>query len=200
MVDVDTSANRKEVIIDAAEQVFSKFGYDASRVDDIAQTAGVAKGTIYLYFQSKQDLFISLVERRIGEFEKLLEKELLHRNTAHEVLNAFLLTRVGFYKKHLGMVNMLFQRMGQFTQEIQRRLTNAKENIKEITVQSFGEVLPKEYPIPPETLHTMISGSVDGLVIEKILRKKELNPQEIAESILYVYIPSIERYQNLEDS
>ena len=57
---------RPTEILDAALAVFAEKGYAATRMDDIAQRAGVTKGTIYLYFQSKDAVFRSLVQESIG--------------------------------------------------------------------------------------------------------------------------------------
>ena len=48
---------KRQAILDAALEVFSEKGYAATRLDDVAARAGVAKGTIYLYVSSKQELF-----------------------------------------------------------------------------------------------------------------------------------------------
>jgi AcrR family transcriptional regulator len=56
-------AERKEMILDAALDIFSQFGYERADVDQIAQRAGVGKGTIYRHFESKQSLFLALVDR-----------------------------------------------------------------------------------------------------------------------------------------
>ena len=53
-------------ILDAALKVFAQKGFAAARMDDIAKTAGVTKGTIYLYFQSKEDVFKQLVREAVG--------------------------------------------------------------------------------------------------------------------------------------
>ena len=57
---------RPAEILDAALAVFAEKGYAATRMDDIAQRAGVTKGTIYLYFESKDAVFRSLVQESIG--------------------------------------------------------------------------------------------------------------------------------------
>ena len=49
-------------ILDAAEHVFGEMGYYEASVSDIARSAGVAQGTFYIYFRSKRDIFIELVE------------------------------------------------------------------------------------------------------------------------------------------
>ncbi len=55
------SAARREAILAAALDEFASRGFEAARLDDVAKRAGVAKGTIYLYFRDKQSLFQELV-------------------------------------------------------------------------------------------------------------------------------------------
>ena len=57
---------RPAEILDAALAVFAEKGFAAARMDDIAQRAGVTKGTIYLYFESKEAVFRGLVQESIG--------------------------------------------------------------------------------------------------------------------------------------
>jgi len=53
---------RQEQILTAAKEVFSKNGYTAATIPEIAKSAGVAAGTIYLYYPSKRDLFIAMLK------------------------------------------------------------------------------------------------------------------------------------------
>ena len=55
------SATRREAILAAALDEFSKRGFDATRIDDVAKRANIAKGTVYLYFRDKESLFQELV-------------------------------------------------------------------------------------------------------------------------------------------
>jgi AcrR family transcriptional regulator len=57
---------RPQEILEAALTVFAEKGFAAARMDDVARRAGVTKGTIYLYFPSKDELFKSLVREAIG--------------------------------------------------------------------------------------------------------------------------------------
>jgi len=59
--------NKKELIIDAAIKVFARKGFYNAKVADVAKMAGVADGTIYLYFKNKDDLLISLFETKMEE-------------------------------------------------------------------------------------------------------------------------------------
>ncbi len=63
-------------IIEAAVKVIAENGYHNSQVSKIAKEAGVADGTIYLYFRNKEDVLISLFKVKMGEFTSLAQKEL----------------------------------------------------------------------------------------------------------------------------
>lgn len=73
------TADKHAKIIEAAIRVFSRQGFFHARISDIAKEAQVADGTIYLYFNNKYDILISLFEEEIGkiilEVKLLLEKE-----------------------------------------------------------------------------------------------------------------------------
>lgn len=58
-----TTERRQGQILDAAREVFSKKGYTAATIPEIATRAGIAVGTIYLYYPSKRDLFIELLKK-----------------------------------------------------------------------------------------------------------------------------------------
>lgn len=72
--------DKRARIIDAAINVFAKEGLHAARIDEIAAAAGVAKGTLYLYFFSKEQLFVDAIRERLAS----LVKDLGHISVATE--------------------------------------------------------------------------------------------------------------------
>src|SRR5215470_10014126 len=58
---------KRDAILRAAIDVFAERGYFNAQVADVARAAGVAAGTVYLYFRSKDDLLISIFERTVRE-------------------------------------------------------------------------------------------------------------------------------------
>src|SRR5918994_3351764 len=66
--------NIKNKIIKSAISTFSRYGYDKSRMDDIAKIAKLSKGTIYLYFKNKEELFNAISERNTNELKNQLTK------------------------------------------------------------------------------------------------------------------------------
>jgi AcrR family transcriptional regulator len=76
----DVSDERKSQILNAAESVFTQKGFEQARMDDIADKTGLSKGTLYLYFKSKDDLIIAILDRmfqfEFRQFESLTLTEM----------------------------------------------------------------------------------------------------------------------------
>ena len=87
------SAARREAILAAALDEFSLHGFEAARLDEVARRAGIAKGTIYLYFQGKESLFQELVREMltpvVGTIEAMGEADLPARALADRIADFF---------------------------------------------------------------------------------------------------------------
>jgi TetR/AcrR family transcriptional regulator, fatty acid metabolism regulator protein len=85
----DGVTDKRERILDAAEQIFARHGFYAAKVSDVAKEAGVADGTIYLYFKSKDELLISLFERRMHQLNAALKAAIAGKH-GRAALEAFI--------------------------------------------------------------------------------------------------------------
>lgn len=81
--EVDPKADKRERILRAAVKVFARKGFYATRVSEIAQAAGVADGTIYLYFDNKDAVLVSIFEDRIQKLIAFL-RAALEKETSFE--------------------------------------------------------------------------------------------------------------------
>src|SRR5882757_11142150 len=69
---------KRERILRAAVDVFAQNGYFNAKVSEIAKSAGVADGTIYLYFDGKEDLLVTIFREHTRNYLQSLERELAH--------------------------------------------------------------------------------------------------------------------------
>jgi AcrR family transcriptional regulator len=65
--DTGIHEKRQQQILEAARTVFAEHGFEAARMDDIAQQSGLAKGTLYLYYKNKDDLIVGLLTKLFSE-------------------------------------------------------------------------------------------------------------------------------------
>src|SRR5207247_7678460 len=84
-------------ILEAARKVFAKKGFSDATVDDIANAAGVAKGTGYLYYNSKRDVYFAALKFGIEQMYAALADELKRVSTPQEELRALIGVRRAYF-------------------------------------------------------------------------------------------------------
>src|ERR1700749_4415477 len=110
-----TNPTRKKVLTDfrraetlAAEMVvFGKKGFDATRMDDVAKQARIAKGTLYLYFRSKRDIYTTAVQHASAQLQALTNERTGKASTLREKLQAFIAARIEFWGENQDLHRML---------------------------------------------------------------------------------------------
>lgn len=80
---------KREQILDGAKRVFMEQGFDAASMNDITRAAGVSKGTIYVYFANKEDLFAELIQRERLRITESARSALLDNLSVSEALHDF---------------------------------------------------------------------------------------------------------------
>jgi AcrR family transcriptional regulator len=105
----NVSDERKSQILNAAEGVFTKKGFDEARMDDIAEETGLSKGTLYNYFKSKEDLVIAILDRIfLGAFKQVEAHETTELS-ATEAIWHFTEEVIRDYKKMLRMLPIAYE-------------------------------------------------------------------------------------------
>ena len=105
----DVSDERKNQILNAAEQVFTQKGLDLARMDDIANETGLSKGTLYLYFKSKDDLIIAILDRIFQGVFKQLARRKTAELTATEAIYWFTEEAIRDYKSMLRLMPVAYE-------------------------------------------------------------------------------------------
>jgi len=117
----DIKERREEQIYKAALKVFSKDGYYKADMDLIAQKAKIGKGTVYRYFESKKNLFISLVEWGLNQLKDEILTSIERIDDEIERINTALEVYFNFYKNHKGFYRILIYEKYNFMDEIARK-------------------------------------------------------------------------------
>ncbi|NVJ86119.1 MAG: TetR/AcrR family transcriptional regulator [Algoriphagus sp.] len=93
--------NKEKLILDTAIFLFTTKGYQATRMDDIAKSAGISKGLTYFYYKNKEDLFMALTKKAFDLFkDEFREVYLLKGINGLEKLNELVIRVVEFAKKN----------------------------------------------------------------------------------------------------
>jgi TetR/AcrR family fatty acid metabolism transcriptional regulator len=168
--------DKRERILGAAERVFAKCGFYNARVAEIAKEAGVADGTIYLYFKNKDDLLISLFEDRMERVNQAMERAVSTADTPQEKFHAFTKTYMTLVKEQPNVAEVLTVELRQ-----------SAKFMKEYSNPRFGDFLKIlasvidegqksgvfDDTIPPAVVSRAIFGMIDELALAWVLGKSD---------------------------
>ena len=106
---------KPQQIIEAAVRIFARKGYYNARVSDIAREAGMAAGTIYLYFKTKDDILVTLFREKMAHFVAALRKAIADEPDAGAKLRRLVLLHFQMLEQNpaLAEVVQVEQRQGQ---------------------------------------------------------------------------------------
>ena len=97
----------KARILSAAAEIIGELGYEEAGVDAIAERAGVAKGTVFYYYESKAGLVAALMETRFAQMAEALERNTPREGTSQEAMLAIVTTLLEFIREHRQFARML---------------------------------------------------------------------------------------------
>lgn len=100
--------NKRELIITAGIQVFSKKGYHHTKMEDIAVAAGIGKGTIYEYFSSKLQLFQEIMEASLQQYHKSISIEKISQMSMEERIQMITEGHFRFSQQNMELSRILF--------------------------------------------------------------------------------------------
>ncbi len=123
-------ADKHEKIIKAAIRVFARNGFYNSKIAEIAKEANVADGTIYLYFNNKYDILVTIFEEEIGKIIARVKQEMASIEDPREKL-------VRFAQIHLNLV----EENRDLAEVIQVELRQSSKFMKEYRNKKFAEYL-----------------------------------------------------------
>lgn len=101
-------------IIAAAENVFAERGYHHARMDDIAEAAELAKGTLYYYFKSKDEIYIHLLEREAQKVQEEIRNRISDKATFLQALEQIIDFYLEYFERNLGFLRMFLPCMCGF--------------------------------------------------------------------------------------
>jgi len=104
---------RKNQILDGARKLIAQNGYYQTRVEDILREVKLGKGTFYLYFKNKEDLFISILERFLDDWEEVVLKATADPglNDLQSYFQALITRSLDFFKRNEELCN-IYLRIG----------------------------------------------------------------------------------------
>jgi AcrR family transcriptional regulator len=131
---------RRKSILKSARKVFKKVGFENTSMDLIAEEAQLSKGTLYLYFKSKDDLFInSLLEDQLISLDKLFQQSELKTSSVVDIILAYTDSYYDFTVKFPDFFNLLVGINSSESLNIENLSPETKAKIHELEKKIFME-------------------------------------------------------------
>ena len=104
----ERQAHRREML-EAAERVFVRKGYHGATVEEIAQEAEFAVGTLYNFFKSKEEMYAEVIRKIAEDFQDVFERQVLTRDRPQEAIGALIELRLKYFDDHRGFFRVFFE-------------------------------------------------------------------------------------------
>ncbi len=135
----------KERVLEAALEVFSQKGFHPATMDEIAEKAGVGKGTLYRHFETKEKLFAELVRLRLEELEKSASAAIDETDDVLTMISKYLRIYFEFFDRNQRLYRLIMQEdldlaehsPDQYFKKVMRTVPNLKRKIYEGTQQGI---------------------------------------------------------------
>ena len=189
--------DKRARILDAAVKVFAERGYFSSTVAEIARAAGVADGTIYLYFKSKDDLLFELFDEKMTQLIGDAKAALAQEPDAPSRLKRFIRLHFSLVEKNPDLASVLVVELRQSAQLLK---SADRQKLGAAYLELIGQVVREgqergelDGTVSPVTAKRAIFGALDELALGWLLsgRRASLKKtgQEVAEWLVRGLLP-----------
>jgi TetR/AcrR family fatty acid metabolism transcriptional regulator len=192
---------KKDMILEAALQVFAKKGFAKATINDIAAASGIGKGTVYEYFSNKEEIidqsfgfFIRHLE--IG-FQEILVQPIPAREKFVRILDIF---TQAMNSDSLELMELMFDYWSEGIKNRESRglLFNEMNKFYHSYREIFADVIIEGMQdgsfnknINPRSAAAMIVGTLDGILVQWILDKKSIDLQDITKTVSHTVLNGI---------
>ena len=197
---------RKNEIIDAAERIFFSKGLEQATMDEVAVEAELSKGTLYLYFKSKEELYLAVNERGFKILQDLFREAVSNGQNGLDKVRAIGRAYFEYAQKHSDYFNaMLYYEAREFDSSDANSCAQACEKVGTATLKMVAEAIQTGIEdgtirpdVDPFKTAVVLWGQSSGVVQVHALKgrrlqdKHSLNPDEIVQVSLEMMSRSLQ--------
>lgn len=186
--------DKREAILRAAIKVFARNGYFNSKVSDIAGEAGIADGTVYLYFKSKEEVLHSVFDRAMEEFISEGKSEIAEIESVTEKLRRISqlhLKRLSADRDLAIVFQVELRGSTKFMEEFSAAgFAQYLDIIRQTIVEGQKQGVFRQ-DLNPTVCSKILYGALDEMVTNWILSKKDYALEPMADTVLEVFFGGV---------
>jgi TetR/AcrR family fatty acid metabolism transcriptional regulator len=185
-----TVKDKRSAILRAAAQVFAEKGYFNSKVSDIAQEAGIADGTVYLYFRSKDEILRSIFDQAMSDFIREGRVEVFALPDVESKLRKIAelhLARLGADRNMAVVFQVELRGSTKFMREFSAAGFSEYLDLIKTTIEDGQRAGTFRSDIKPIVAAKILYGSLDEMVTNWILSKKDYPLAPMADEVMKIF-------------
>ncbi len=194
------ASERREQILRSAAKVFSRKGYRLSSVSDIVEESAIGRGTFYLYFESKRDIFRELIENYFQGYAEVLEEN--HRRLVEALSGKGKVLRtwrdnmarvLRYHSENPDLTSIVYREaLGKdedFSERVEELSALARQRLREEFQLMYRKGMMR--PCDIEVVTSIVMGSTVYLIMEHLLKGNGMSVDELADAIVEYHIRAL---------
>lgn len=188
--------DKPQQIIDAAVRVFARNGFYNSRVSDIAREAGIASGTIYLYFRTKDEILVTLFREKMAAFVAALRTEIGRERDPETKIRRLVRRHFEVLEASPDMAEVVQVELRQG----QKFFRGASAHEISAYFELIGSVLREgvaagvfRHDLPVKIATKMLFGALDQMTTSWVLGKRGYRLADAAEPVANIFLKGVTR-------
>lgn len=171
--------NHAAQILEAGEKLFAKKGFYPTTMEEVARAAGLAKGTIYLHFNDKRDLFFSIIEKKLDILLEKIEKEMRKDEFPSQRIKLAIGIHLRFLEENRDFFKIMQALPESLKQEMERKLKGRVIEKQSRYVEILDQLIRKGIrnqeikSLDSRKLAVILVGMMHSLTIYWISRKEK---------------------------
>ena len=171
--------NHAAQILEAGEKLFAKKGFYPTTMEEVARAAGLAKGTIYLHFDDKRDLFFSIIEKKLDILLEKIEKEMRKDEFPSQRIKLAIGIHLRFLEENRDFFKIMQALPESLKQEMERKLKGRVIEKQSRYVEILDQLIRKGIrnqeikSLDSRKLAVILVGMMHSLTIYWISRKEK---------------------------
>lgn len=188
---------RRHQILASAKQLFEEKGFDTTTVEAIAARAELGKGTIYSYFQSKDEIYIAILEEGLEILEDRMVAAIKRSTTAVEALQNLYDTFVAYHHERDGFIETLFLQVDRKDAIRLDSMVTGLQKKASVWLELVGSVLRRgmeagEFkPLEIEPTARIIIGMIIGMIIQHEMGSSGLGLTQYRDSLFQLVLEGL---------
>ena len=184
---------KRKKIFNAAVKKFSENGTTATTMKEISQEAGVGKGTLYRYFDNKEDLVSSLLSYGFKEMTEEIRDEIAEVETARQKINKAVEVQLKFYKEESDFCRFLTREFWGYKDKFEENIKEIRSDYTVMIEEIIAEGIREEEfeDVDVEIAAVSLLGMVNLTALHWFMFKGEIIVDKIQAEVMTIFLRGI---------